>query len=156
MMGKAADDRADTVSDVKDWKPEDLIPHREPFLLLSGITELIPGESAKGFWRLSGEEDFFRGHFPARTTVPGVLMVESLAQLGAAAVLADKRFSGFLPLFGGIDKVRFRNQVLPGDVLDLEVTMGHISTRAGKGLGRAQVNGKLACEAELLFVFVPN
>jgi 3-hydroxyacyl-[acyl-carrier-protein] dehydratase len=144
------------VAEPAKWQPTELIPHREPFLLLTEIIELVPGESAKGFWRLSGEEDFFKGHFPSRPTVPGVLMVESLAQLGAAAVLADSRYSGLLPLFGGIDKVRFRNQVLPGDILNLEVTMGHISTRAGKGLGRAHVNGKLACEAELLFVFVPH
>jgi 3-hydroxyacyl-[acyl-carrier-protein] dehydratase len=82
-------------------------------------------------------------------------MVESLAQLGAAAVLADPRQAGRLPLFGGIDRARFRRQVGPGDVLDLEVEIGRLSTRAGTGRGVASVEGKVACEAELLFVIVP-
>ena len=142
--------------DISDLKPADLIPHREPFLLVSKITELLPGKSAKGLWDLSGEEYFFQGHFPGRPTVPGVLMIESLAQLGAAATLADERYKGLLPLFGGINKARFRQQVIPGDVLELEVTMTHLSSRAGKGLGKATVKGKLACEAELLFVFAPS
>lgn len=81
-------------------------------------------------------------------------MVESLAQLGGIAVLADERFAGRLPLFGGIDRARFRRQVTPGDVLDLEVNLGRLSARAGTGQGRATVDGQLACEAELLFVIV--
>jgi 3-hydroxyacyl-[acyl-carrier-protein] dehydratase len=81
-------------------------------------------------------------------------MVEALAQLGGVAVLADERFAGKLPLFGGIERARFRRQVLPGDVLDLEVFLGRMSARAGKGTGRATVGGVLACEAELLFVLV--
>jgi 3-hydroxyacyl-[acyl-carrier-protein] dehydratase len=83
-------------------------------------------------------------------------MVESLAQLGAVAVLSDPRYAGKLPLFGGIEKARFRRQVLPGDRLDLEVTLGRMSARAGKGSGRATVNGELACQAELLFVLVDS
>jgi 3-hydroxyacyl-[acyl-carrier-protein] dehydratase len=81
-------------------------------------------------------------------------MVESLAQLGACAVLSDPAFSGKLPLFGGIERARFRRQVVPGDLLELEVTLGRMSSRAGKGSGRATVDGKLACEADLLFVLV--
>ncbi len=139
---------------MRSWEITELIPHREPFLLVSEITELSPGGSAKGRWRLSGEESFFRGHFPGRPTLPGVLMVESLAQLGAAAVLADGRFAGKLPLFGGIDRARFRRQVLPGETLDLAVTLTHLSARAGRGHGEAAVKGAPACEVDLLFVLV--
>ncbi len=135
------------------WRPEDFIPHRTPFLLLSEITALEPGISASGAWEL-GDEPFFAGHFPGRPTLPGVLMIESLAQLGAAAVLADDRFRGRLPLFGGVDRARFRRQVSPGDRLELAVELGRLSVRAGTGHGVARVGGEVACEADLLFVLV--
>jgi 3-hydroxyacyl-[acyl-carrier-protein] dehydratase len=134
--------------------PASLLPHRSPFLLLDEITELEPGLRATGRWRLTGDEAFFAGHFPGRPTLPGVLMVESLAQLGAATVLADGRFTGKLPLFGGIDQARFRRQVEPGEELRLEVTLGRLGSRAGKGHGVASVDGKVACEVDLLFVIV--
>jgi 3-hydroxyacyl-[acyl-carrier-protein] dehydratase len=133
-------------------RPADVLPHRPPFLLLDRITALDPGISASGEWVLTGEEWFFPGHFPARPTLPGVLMVESIAQLGAVAVLVDARFSGKLPLFGGIDSARFRRQVVPGDTLAVEIEMGRLSARAGKGHGRASVAGQTACEADLFFV----
>lgn len=132
--------------------PAELLPHRPPFLFVSEVVEIVPGERAVARWRLTGDEPFFAGHFPGRPTLPGVLQVEALAQVGALAVLADERYAGKLPLFGGIDKARFRRQVLPGDVLDLEVNMDQLGATAGKGTGTARVEGQVACQASLLFV----
>ena len=123
-------------------RPEDLLPHRPPFLFVDEIVNIAPGESASGRWKLSGEEWFFEGHFPGRPTLPGVLMCEAIAQVGALAVLADERFAGRLPLFGGIDKARFRRQVVPGDELLLECAMGRLSSRAGRGSGTASEIGR--------------
>jgi len=134
--------------------PTDLLPHRPPFLFVDEVTALEPGLSATGTWTLSGDEWFFAGHFPGRPTLPGVLMCEAIAQVGAIAVLADPRFAGKLPLFGGLDSARFRRQVGPGDTLELSVALGRMSARAGKGSGQAKLNGAVACECELMFVLV--
>ncbi|HVA06046.1 MAG TPA: 3-hydroxyacyl-ACP dehydratase FabZ [Acidimicrobiales bacterium] len=135
-------------------EPMDVLPHRPPFLFVTSVQSLEPGVSANGTWELTGDETFFAGHFPGRPTLPGVLMVEALAQLGGIAVLRDPRYAGKLPLFGGIERARFRRQVVPGDTLDLAVTMERMSARAGKGHGIASVGGEKACEADLLFVIV--
>ena len=133
--------------------PSDVIPHRDPFLFLSGVDAVVPGVAATGFWDVDADAPFFAGHFPGRPTLPGVLMCESIAQLGAYALLSAPEFAGRLALFGGIEKVRFRKQVLPGDRLDLEVKLGRLSRLAGRGSGKASVSGEIACECELLFVF---
>ena len=130
------------------------LPHRPPFLFVDEILEVVPGQSARGRWSLTGDEWFFAGHFPGRPTLPGVLMCEAIAQVGAFAVLNDDRFAGRLPLFGGLDGARFRRQVGPGDELILECELGRLSTRAGKGSGRALLDGAVACECDLLFVVV--
>ena len=135
-------------------KPTDLIAHRVPFIFVDEITELTPGISASTIWKLTGEEWFFAGHFPGRPTLPGVLMCEAIAQTGALAIVSDPKFSGKLPLFGGLDGARFRRQVLPGDTLEIAASIGRMSARAGKGTGIAKVNGEIACECELLFVVV--
>ena len=114
------------------------------------------GPRAEGYWQLTGQEPFFAGHFPGRPTLPGVLMAEAVAQLGAYVVLHDDRFAGKLPLFGGLDGTRFRRQVTPGERLDLEVEMTRLSARGGRGRGQASVAGELACQCELLFVVVDN
>jgi 3-hydroxyacyl-[acyl-carrier-protein] dehydratase len=132
--------------------PREILPHRDPFAFITTIDDVTPGESARCSWVLTGDEPFFAGHFPGRPTLPGVLMLEALAQAGAIAALQDERFAGKLLLFGGVDKARFRRQVLPGDTLTLEVTLGRMSARAGKGSGTASVEGQVACEADLLFV----
>ena len=133
-------------------RPEDIIPHRAPFLFVDEVTELVPNESAKGTWTPSPDLDVFKGHFPVFPVLPGVLLVESIAQLGAIAALASEGEEGDIPLFGGIDKARFRRAVRPGDVVDLEVELTHRSKRAGKGQGRALVDGELACETGLFFL----
>lgn len=144
----------DNLSDMEMPEPIDVLPHRSPFLFVTAVTAVEPGVSAAGTWQLTGTEPFFAGHFPGRPTLPGVLMIEALAQLGALAVLLDPRYTGKLPLFGGIERARFRRQVVPGDTLELRVTLERMSARAGKGHGTALVEGQKACETDLLFVIV--
>lgn len=134
-------------------RPIDLLAHRPPFLFVDELRSLDPGVGATGVWRLTGDEWFFPGHFPGRPTLPGVLMCESIAQVGACALLASPDFAGRLPLFGGLDGARFRRQVVPGDELVVTVELGRLSARAGKGSGRAEVDSEIAASCDLMFVF---
>lgn len=144
--------RSETSPDLP--RPDSLLPHRPPFLFVDEMISIDPGQAASGRWTLTGDEWFFAGHFPGRPTLPGVLMCEAIAQVGAVAVLSDPRFAGKLPLFGGLDAARFRRQVGPGDELVLEVQLTRMSSRAGKGSGRALLAGAVACECDLMFVIV--
>lgn len=132
--------------------PLDWLPHRPPFLFLDSLTSIEPGVRASGRWTLRGDEWFFPGHFPGRPTTPGVLLLEAIAQCGAVAVLSDPRYAGRLPLFGGVEHARFRRQVVPGDTVELECAMTQLSSRGGKGFGRATLLGKVAVETELFFI----
>lgn len=128
-----------------------LLPHRPPFRFVDAIDALEPGVSVQGRYRVTGDEEFLTGHFPGNPVFPGVLQLEALAQTGAIAVLADERYAGKLPLFGGVEKVRFRRLVRPGDELAMKVDLERLSARGGWGQGRATVEDKVACEARLFF-----
>jgi 3-hydroxyacyl-[acyl-carrier-protein] dehydratase len=131
----------------------DLIPHRYPFLLVDRIEELEPGVRAVGIKNVTQNEPFFQGHFPDYPVMPGVLIIEAMAQVGAVGVMAGGEHKEKLALFAGIDGVRFRRQVLPGDVLRMEVGIERLKGRVGRGRGRATVDGERVCEAELMFAF---
>ncbi|MDU1322598.1 MAG: 3-hydroxyacyl-ACP dehydratase FabZ [Clostridium botulinum] len=129
-----------------------IIPHRYPFLLIDKITELEEGKSAVGYKNVTVNEYFFNGHFPEEPVMPGVLIIEALAQVGAVAILSKEEFKGKIAYFGGINKAKFRKKVVPGDVLKLSIDLTKIKGVAGVGKAVATVDGKVAAEAELLFV----
>jgi len=131
----------------------DLIPHRYPFLLVDRIEEVEPGVRAIGIKSVTQNEPFFQGHFPDYPVMPGVLIVEAMAQVGAVGVMSVEEYRGKLALFAGIDGVRFRRQVVPGDVLRMEVEIERLKGKIGRGKGRATVAGERVCEAELMFAF---
>ena len=129
----------------------DIIPHRYPFLLIDRIIELVEGKKAIGIKNVSANEPFFAGHFPGHPVMPGVLIIEALAQVGAVAVLSLPENKGKLALFAGIDGVRFRRQVVPGDILRLETEMERMRSGIGKAKACAYVGEELVCEAKLMF-----
>lgn len=132
---------------------EAVLPHRSPFLLIDHIVRCEVGKSCIAEWHLTGDEYFFEGHFPGQPITPGVLLLESLAQAGAFSVLSQDEMMGKIALFGKADKVKFRRQVLPGDTLRLEIEMGRLSKIGGGGSGKATIDGEIACQGELTFVF---
>ncbi|MCM3112037.1 3-hydroxyacyl-ACP dehydratase FabZ [Lederbergia lenta] len=130
---------------------KEIIPHRYPFLLVDKITELEEGKKAVGLKNVTANEEFFNGHFPDYPVMPGVLIVEALAQVGAVAMLIKEENRGRLAFFAGIDKCRFKRQVKPGDQLQLEVEIIRIKGPIGKGKAVASVDGEVVCEAEITF-----
>jgi len=132
---------------------KEIIQHRYPFLLIDRILEVEDGKRAVGIKNVSANEPFFNGHFPSYPVMPGVLIVEALAQVGAVAMLRQEEYKGRLAFFAGIDNCRFKKQVVPGDQLRLEVEITRIRGSVGKGKAIATVDGEVACETEIMFAF---
>ncbi|MFZ4451800.1 3-hydroxyacyl-ACP dehydratase FabZ [Salibacterium aidingense] len=135
-----------SIDDIKD-----IIPHRYPFLLIDQITELEEGRRAVGLKNVSVNEEFFNGHFPDYPVMPGVLIIEALAQTGAVAILKKEENKGKLALFAGVENCRFKSQVKPGDQLTLETEITKLRGKIGKGKGTAKVGDTTAAELELMF-----
>jgi 3-hydroxyacyl-[acyl-carrier-protein] dehydratase len=133
---------------------ESIIPHRYPFLLVDRIIEIEEGRRGVGIKNVTANEWFFEGHFPGRKVMPGVLIVEALAQVAAIVLLKGVEFGTKTPLFGGIERMRFRRPVVPGDQLRLEFTLEKMRGPVGKGSVRATVNEQLAAEGEISFALV--
>ena len=129
----------------------EILPHRYPFLLVDKVESVVPGESAIAYKNVSMNESFFQGHFPGEPIMPGVLIIEALAQTGAVAILSLPEYKGKIALFGGVDKLRFKRQVIPGDVLKLEVNIIKRQGPIGIGSAVATVNGEVAVKGELTF-----
>jgi 3-hydroxyacyl-[acyl-carrier-protein] dehydratase len=137
------------MTDERDWIA--LLPHRPPFRFVDTVDECVPGERVTARYQVTGDEAFLAGHFPGNPIFPGVIQLEALAQAGCIALLADERYAGKLPLFGGVEEVRFRRVVRPGDVLVMDVALERLSARGGWGRGQATVEGAVTCGARLFF-----
>ena len=133
---------------------KNIIPQREPFLMIDEVEEYIPGESCIAYKEVREDEYYFKGHFPGNPIMPGVLMVEALAQTGAVAILSMEENKGKNALFGGIDKLKFKKQVVPGNTLKLEVKIIKRKGPIGIGEALATVDGKVAVKGELTFAIV--
>ncbi|MDD4239003.1 MAG: 3-hydroxyacyl-ACP dehydratase FabZ [Desulfotomaculaceae bacterium] len=130
---------------------QSILPHRYPFLLVDRIVSVEEGRKVVGIKNVSVNEPFFQGHYPGYPVMPGVLIIEAMAQVGATLLLLMPEFAGEVPLFAGIDKARFRRQVVPGDQLKIEVVIRKLRGRVGKSYATAYVGEEMAAEAELMF-----
>lgn len=130
---------------------QEILPHRYPFLLVDRIVSVEDGRKAVGIKNVSSNEPYFQGHFPGYPVMPGVLIIEAMAQVGAVAILKLPEFAGKIALFAGIDKARFRRQVVPGDQLRIEVEVLKLRGTIGKSYAVAYVGEEMAAEAELMF-----
>ncbi len=133
---------------------QEILPHRYPFLLVDKIVEVEPAKKAIGIKNVTINEPFFQGHFPNYPVMPGVLIVEALAQVGGVAILMLDEYKGKIPFFTGIDRVRFRGQVRPGDVLQLEVELTRLRGKMGKGNAVARVGDKVVADGEIMFAIL--
>ena len=129
----------------------DILPHRYPFLMIDRVEEVVEGKSAKGYKNVTINENFFNGHFPEYPVMPGVLILEALAQMGAICILSMEDFKGKIGFLVGADKVRWKKQVMPGDKLSLEIEIVKLRGSIGVGKGKATVDGSLVCEGEIMF-----
>ncbi|WP_077706392.1 3-hydroxyacyl-ACP dehydratase FabZ [Virgibacillus dokdonensis] len=130
---------------------KEIIPHRYPFLLVDRVTEIEEGKRVAGLKNVTANEPFFQGHFPEYAVMPGVLIIEALAQLGAITILGKEENRGKIGFLAGVDNCRFKRQVRPGDQLQMEVEILRLKGPIGKGKAVAKVDGELACEAEIMF-----
>jgi len=129
----------------------EIIPHRDPFLLIDEVVSMEEGKSIIAIKYVNENEYYFQGHFPQEKVMPGVLIVEALAQAGAVAILSMPEHRGKIAYFGGIKEAKFRQKVVPGDCLRLEVTLDRLRSKAGTGVAAAYLGDKLACKCEILF-----
>ena len=130
----------------------EILPHRAPFLLVDRIIDMVPGESVTALKNVSMNEPYFVGHFPQEPVMPGVLIVEAMAQAGAVAILSMEDFKGKTAYFGGIKNAKFKQKVVPGDALRMEVSIVKLKKNAGVGQGTAYVGDKVAAQAEFIFM----
>ena len=130
---------------------KEILPHRYPFLMIDRVEEVEEVKRAKGYKNVSINEEFFNGHFPNYPVMPGVLILEALAQMGAICILTKEEFKGKIGFLVGADKVRWKQQVMPGDRLDLEIEITKLRGSIGVGTGHASVDGKIVCQGEIMF-----
>ncbi|MDD3022412.1 MAG: 3-hydroxyacyl-ACP dehydratase FabZ [Syntrophomonadaceae bacterium] len=128
-----------------------VLPHRYPFLLVDRIIEMVPGEKAVGIKNVTINEPFFTGHFPGSPVMPGVLMIEAMAQVGACAILSDERYKGQLAYLAGVDRIRFKRLAVPGDTLTITTEFSVMKGNIGKGKGSIKIDDKTVCGGEFLF-----
>ena len=135
-----------TVKEIKD-----ILPHRYPFLMIDRVEEVVEGKNAKGYKNVTRNEKCFNGHFPEYPVMPGVLILEALAQMGAICILSKEEFKGKIGFLVGADKVRWKKKVMPGDKLNLEIEIVKLKGNIGVGKGKASVDENLVCEGEIMF-----